>query len=83
MKVRIGYGLGVRTKLHDATFGLVVDELERLRFDSLWLSERLGGEAPDPIVAMSYAAGRTTTLKFGMSGKFKRVEADDSAQAED
>ena len=67
MKVRIGYGLGVRTKLHDATFGLVVDELERLRFDSLWLSERIGGEAPDPLVAMSFAAGRTETLKFGMS----------------
>ena len=67
MKVRIGYGLGVRTKLHDAAFGLVVDELERLRFDSLWLSERIGGEAPDPLVAMSFAAGRTETLKFGMS----------------
>jgi probable F420-dependent oxidoreductase len=67
MKIRIGYGLGVRTKLHDATFGTVVDELERLRFDSLWLSERIGGEAPDPLVAMSFAAGRTETLKFGMS----------------
>ncbi|MEI2806803.1 MAG: LLM class flavin-dependent oxidoreductase [Albidovulum sp.] len=30
-------------------------------------SERLGGEAPDPLVAMSFAAGRTTRLKFGMS----------------
>ena len=36
-------------------------------FDSLWLSERISGEAPDPVVAMSYAAGRTTRLKFGMS----------------
>ena len=66
-KIRIGYGLGVRTRLHDASFGLVVDELERLGFDSLWLSERIGGEAPDPLVAMSFAAGRTTTIKFGMS----------------
>jgi probable F420-dependent oxidoreductase len=38
-----------------------------LRFDSLWLSERIGGQAPDPVVAMAYAAGRTTRLKFGMS----------------
>ncbi|MDX2380005.1 MAG: LLM class flavin-dependent oxidoreductase [Acidimicrobiia bacterium] len=67
MKVRIGYGLGTRTRLHDETFGTVVDALEELEFDSLWLSERISGEAPDPIVAMAYAAGRTTQLKFGMS----------------
>ena len=67
MKVRIGVGLGVRTKLNDTGFGEVVDALERLRFDSLWLSERLGGDAPDPVVAMAFAAGRTQRLKFGMS----------------
>ncbi len=67
MKVRIGYGLGVRTPLIDGDFGAVVDALERLRFDSLWLSERIGGEAPDPVTAIAYGAGRTTRLKFGMS----------------
>ncbi|MCU1500911.1 MAG: putative oxidoreductase, partial [Ilumatobacteraceae bacterium] len=67
MKVRIGYGFGVRTQLNDDSFAEVVDALERLRFDSLWLSERIGGEAPDPLVAMAFAAGRTTKLKFGMS----------------
>jgi probable F420-dependent oxidoreductase len=67
VKVRIGYGLGTRTTLHDDRFGLVVDELERHGFDSLWVSERIGGEAPDPLVAMAYAAGRTEHLKFGMS----------------
>ncbi len=67
MKVRIGVGLGTRTALHDESFGLVVDELERHGFDSLWLSERISGEAPDPLVAMAYAAGRTRTLKFGTS----------------
>ena len=67
MKVRIGFGFGVRTKLNDDGFGVVVDALERLRFDSLWLSERIGGDAPDPLVAMSFAAGRTKRLKFGMS----------------
>lgn len=67
MKVRVGYGLGVRTTLNDTGFLEVVDTLERLRFDSLWLSERIGGEAPDPLVAMSMAAARTTRLKVGMS----------------
>ncbi len=67
MKVRIGYGLGTRTNLNDASYGAVVDTLESHRFDSLWLSERISGEAPDPLVAMAYGAGRTTHLKFGMS----------------
>lgn len=67
MKVRVGYGLGVRTTLNDAGFLDVVDTLERLRFDSLWLSEKIGGEAPDPLVAMSMAAARTSRLKVGMS----------------
>lgn len=67
MKVRIGFGLGTRTTLHDERYGHVVDELERLDFDSLWVSERIGAEAPDPLVAMAFGAGRTTNLKFGMS----------------
>ena len=67
MKVRIGVGFGVRTTLNDDGFAHVVDALESLRFDSLWLSERIGGAAPDPLVAMAFAAGRTTRLKFGMS----------------
>ena len=67
MKVRIGIGLGTRTRLQGPEFGHVVDTIERLGFDSLWLSERISGEAPDPVVAMAYAAGRTTRLKFGMS----------------
>jgi probable F420-dependent oxidoreductase len=67
VKVRIGYGLGTRTHLNDESFCTVVDALERLDFDSLWLSERISDAAPDPIVAMAYAAGRTTKLKFGMS----------------
>jgi probable F420-dependent oxidoreductase len=67
MKIRVGFGLGVRTPLHDSRFSILVDDLERLGFDSLWLSERIGGEAPDPVTAIAFAAGRTTQLKFGMS----------------
>ena len=50
-----------------AGFGTLVDDLERLGFDSLWLSERITGPAPDPLAAMAFAAGRTTKLKFGTS----------------
>ena len=62
MSVRIGYGLGTRTNLHDQSYGAVVDALETHRFDSLWLSEKISGEAPDPLVAMAYGAGRTSRL---------------------
>lgn len=68
MKIRIGFGLGTRTLAGEATtFCALVDDLERLHFDSLWLSERISGPAPDPIVAMAVAAGRTERLKFGTS----------------
>lgn len=67
MKIRIGIGLGVRTTLHGAAFGDVVDILEDLGWDSLWLSERIGSSAPDPLVALSFAAGRTQHLKIGTS----------------
>ncbi|MEL6894334.1 MAG: LLM class flavin-dependent oxidoreductase [Actinomycetota bacterium] len=67
MKVRIGYGLGTSSRLNDESYGAVVDALEAHRFDSLWLSEKISGVAPDPMVAMAYGAGRTTHLKFGMS----------------
>jgi probable F420-dependent oxidoreductase len=65
VKIRIGFGLGVRTLVNDERFGAAVDALEQLHFDSLWVSERIGGESPDPVVAMAFAAGRTTKLKFG------------------
>ena len=68
MKVRVGFGLGARTGVDDqGRYRLLVDELERLRFDSLWVSERIGAPGPDPLVAMSIAAARTDRLKFGAS----------------
>jgi probable F420-dependent oxidoreductase len=68
VKVRIGFGLGTRTLVGDAEpFAAVVDDLEALGFDSLWLSERVHGEAPDPLVGLAVAAGRTSRLKLGTS----------------
>ena len=68
MKIRVGFGLGTRSRTHDADrFTEMVEALEEHRFDSIWFSDRISGEAPDPVVAMSVAAARTTRIKFGMS----------------
>jgi probable F420-dependent oxidoreductase len=66
VKVRIGIGLA--TGAFDAAgFTHVVDECERLRFDSLWATERVNASTLDPIVAMTYAVARTTRMKVGTS----------------
>ena len=67
MKVRIGYGIGAVPQLLAEPHGLgrVVDDLDRLGFDSLWFPERVNSPQLDPIVAMSYVAGRSERLKFG------------------
>jgi probable F420-dependent oxidoreductase len=68
VKVRIGFGSGARGSTDRAArFAEMVDALERNRFDSLWCSERATGPMPDPVVALSFAAGRTTRLKLGTS----------------
>jgi probable F420-dependent oxidoreductase len=68
MKVRIGYGLGALQAVGDAEgFASLVDGLEGNGFDSLWLSERVSGPAPDPIIGLAVAAGRTRRLKLGTS----------------
>jgi len=68
VKIRIGYGLGTSSTTTDPKrFGDLVDNLERLRFDSLWLSERVNGPALDPVVAMTFAIARTERLKVGAS----------------
>jgi probable F420-dependent oxidoreductase len=65
MKVRIGFGLGTQGLTDLDTYGALLDDLERLRFDSLWLPERVAGSAIDPVVGLAIAAGRTKRLKLG------------------
>ncbi len=67
MKLRIGYGIGAAPSLLADVGGLgrVVDDLDRLGYDSLWFPERVNSPQLDPIVAMSYVAGRSERLKFG------------------
>jgi len=67
VKVRIGFGLGTRTTLDAEPFAELVDALEGQGFDSLWLSERITGPAPDPLVGLAVAAGRTRKIKLGTS----------------
>jgi len=68
MKVRVGVGLGTRTLSGDAErFAAMVDALEALRFDSLWLSEKVTDDCPDPLIALAFAAARTRRLKLGTS----------------
>lgn len=67
MKVRIGFASGVSGDGHDEQFGPLVDDLERLGFDSLWLSERVSSPIHDPLLGLAYAAGRTRRLKLGTS----------------
>jgi probable F420-dependent oxidoreductase len=64
MKVRIGFGVGTGGS---GDFAGMVDALERNGFDSLWLSERLTGRSVDPVVGLTFAAGRTTKLRLGTS----------------
>lgn len=68
MKIRIGFGLGTgSTTRTPEAFGSLVDNLERLGFDSLWLSERVNGPAVDPMIGMTFAIARTQKLKVGAS----------------
>ena len=67
MKVRVGYGLGVRASSDPDRFAAMVSGLEEHRFDSLWLSERVTGDCPDPIVGLAVAAGMTSRMKLGFS----------------
>jgi probable F420-dependent oxidoreductase len=67
VKIRIGFGYNTALTPDHDSFAHVVDELERLRFDSLWFTERLNAPTLDPLVAMSAAAARTRRLKIGTS----------------
>jgi probable F420-dependent oxidoreductase len=67
MKVRLGYGLGNLRPLDGARLGALAEGMERHGFDSLWLSERISGPAPDPVLGLTWAAARTQKIKLGTS----------------
>jgi len=69
MKVRVGFGLGTTASsgLEGAGWWSIVDACEGLGWDSLWFSERITLDVPDPLAMMAAVAGRTHRLKFGPS----------------
>jgi probable F420-dependent oxidoreductase len=67
MKVRVGFGLGNLRPLDGERLGALAEAMERHGFDSLWLSERISGPAPDPVLGLTFAAARTKKIKLGTS----------------
>ena len=65
MKVRIGFAIGGQRMVGIEHYGAVLDDLERLRFDSVWLPETFLGGTFDPLVGLGYAAARVPRLKLG------------------
>jgi probable F420-dependent oxidoreductase len=65
MKVRIGVSLGVDGSTDGGALADTVQAMEELRFDSLWLAERLTTAIPDPIAGIGFAAAVTRKLKLG------------------
>jgi probable F420-dependent oxidoreductase len=71
MSVKIGVGFG-GWPFPDADperLWEYVDACEALGIDSIWLSDRIVSEvlSLEPLIALSFIAARTTTLKFGTS----------------
>jgi probable F420-dependent oxidoreductase len=69
MKIKIGFGTGVAGAMGLGAEGFwsIIDASESVGWDSLWFSERIAGDIPDPMAAMGAAIGRSKKLKFGMS----------------
>src|SRR4249920_330556 len=65
MKVRFGFACRGQADLTLDAFPQLVDDLERLGFDSLWLPELMLNGPFDPLVGLAHAAARTTRLKLG------------------
>ncbi len=65
MKIRIGVGTGLLAASDARAFAGLVDDLDTLGFDSIWLPEILTAPTPDPMVAMAFAAAHNPHLKLG------------------
>ncbi len=64
MKIRIGVGSGGASS-STAALAELVDAIDTLGFDSLWLSEVLTGPVLDPVVGLAWAAAHNPRLKLG------------------
>lgn len=64
MKVRFAVAPGIQSP-DRSSYASLVDGLERLGFDTIWLSDVPMSDVTDPIVGLAYAASRTERLKLG------------------
>ncbi len=65
MKVRIGVAAGPGVASSPTAFLELVDALDDLGYDSLWVPDIVTTPTLDPIAALSVAAGRRQRLKLG------------------
>ena len=65
MKVRIGIGVGAFPLPDHLGFARLVDDLDELDFDSVWLPEILTAPTIDPIAALAFAAAHNPRVKLG------------------
>ncbi len=65
MKVRIGVAVGPGVASDPGEFLGLVDALDDLGYDSLWVPDIVTMTTLDPIVALSVAAGRRQRIKLG------------------
>ncbi len=68
VKVRIGVGVGpvsARPEMARPGFAELIDDIDGLGFDSIWLPEILTAPALDPLVGLSFAAAHNPHLKLG------------------
>jgi probable F420-dependent oxidoreductase len=65
VKVRIGVGLGAAPTGDAGGFAALVDDLDGLGFDSIWLPEVLTAPTLDPLTALAFAAAHNAHLKLG------------------
>lgn len=65
MKVRIGVAAGAGVVSEPKEFLGLVDALDDLGYDSLWVPDIVAAPTLDPLVALSVAAGRRARLKLG------------------
>jgi len=65
MKVRIGVAAGAGATNDPQGFLRLVDALDDLGYDSLWVPDVITADIFDPIAALSVAAGRSERLKVG------------------
>lgn len=65
MKVRIGVAAGTGVADNPTEFVKLVDALDDLGYDSIWVPDIVTAATLDPIAALSVAAGRCQRLKLG------------------